>query len=293
MKKLTFGMLFITFLLFLGLGTFSNPMIANTVDTTDAQRDLYLNIITCNKPQYEMVKSIVGDKHNVEYMFLTEKESKDFIFNDETINNISNMDLFFYSGNDFEPWSGKLINKLNKSNLGTIDISRGIRVIQQQTDNGNKENIYFYPGLEEYKIVLYNIKSAIQDKDPKNRTLYEENYNKVIENIDKKINKMKENKKDLAQYKFISLDDKLDYFYRGIGISPIKVTNNKTIESVIKDNKLDPTKVIVLKDRETPMTEVGYKVVTLDRYDGNSDVQDLIEKNYKSFYDLIELNENK
>lgn len=293
MKKLTFGMLFITFILFLGLGTFSNPMIANTVDTTDAQRDLYLNIMTCNKPQYDMVKSIVGDKHNVEYMFTSEKESKDFIYKDETITNISNMDLFFYSGNDFEPWSTKLINKLNKSNLGTINISRGIRVIQGQTNNESKENPYFYSGLEEYKIVLYNIKSAIQDKDPKNRDLYEKNYNKVIEDEDKRIDKIKENRKELSEYKFISLDDKLDYFYRGIGISPIKIPSNKTIENVITENKLDPTKVIVLKDRETPMTEVGYKVVILDRFDGKSSVEDLIERNYRSFYDLIEVKENK
>lgn len=289
MKKLTYGMLFITFILFLGLGTFSNPMIANTVDTTDAERDLYLNIITCNKPQYEMVKSIVGDKHNVEYMFTNEKDSKEYVYNNETINNISNMDLFFYSGNDFEPWSTKLLSKLNKSNLGTISISRGITVIQNQVDNANKENIYFYSGLGEYKIALYNIKYAIQDKDPKNKDLYEENYNKALEDIDKRINKIKENKKDLGEYKLISLDDNLDYFYRGVGISPIKVANNKTIAATISENKLDPAKVIVLKDRETPMTEAGYKVATLDKYDGNCSVSDLIERNYKSLYDLIEI----
>ena len=62
-------MLLITFLLFLGIGVSSNPLIANTIDREDTSRDVYLNIITCNKIQYEMVKDIVGNKHNVEYMF--------------------------------------------------------------------------------------------------------------------------------------------------------------------------------------------------------------------------------
>ena len=100
MKKITFVMLAITLILFLGLGVFSNTTVANTVDDSNTERDIYLNIMTCNKPQYEMVKAIVGDKHNVEYMFKDEKQSKEFLFNDETAINISNMDLFLYSGND-------------------------------------------------------------------------------------------------------------------------------------------------------------------------------------------------
>ena len=109
-------MLLITFLLFLGIGVSSNPLIANTVDREDTSRDVYLNIITCNKIQYEMVKDIVGNKHNVEYMFNDEQASKDFKYTDETISNISNMDLFFYNGNIMEPWHDELISSLNKGN---------------------------------------------------------------------------------------------------------------------------------------------------------------------------------
>ena len=50
-------------------------------------------------------------------------------------------------------------------------------------------------GLEEYKIALYNVKAAIQDKDPKNRDLYEDNYNKLIELLDKTIDEVKINQK--------------------------------------------------------------------------------------------------
>jgi len=285
-------MLAITLILFLGLGAFSNPTVANTVDDSNTERDIYLNIMTCNKPQYEMVQAIVGDKHNVEYMFKDEKQSKEFLFNDETVINISNMDLFLYSGNDLEPWSSDLIDKLRKNNLGIIDVSRGIRDISTQVNKETKENSYFTAGLEEYKIALYNVKAAIQDKDPKNRDLYEDNYNKVIELLDKKIDEVKINKKELGDYKFIALDDNLDYFYRGLGINPIKLAD-KQIGDIITENKLDPTKVIVLKDNETLFNEEGYKVIKLTRYDGNVSTDELILRNYKAVYEIIEIKDNK
>lgn len=292
MKKITFVMLVITLILFLGLGVFSNTTVANTVDNSNTERDIYLNIMTSNKPQYAMVKALVEDKHNVEYMFKDEKQSKEFLFNDETAINISNMDLFLYSGNDLEPWSSALIDKLKKNNLGIIDVSRGIRAISTQVNRETKKNSYFTTGLEEYKIALYNVKAAIQDKDPKNRDLYEDNYNKLIELLDKTIDEVKVNKKDLGEYKFIALDDNLDYLYRGLGINPIKLEDKK-IGDIIIENKLDPTKVIVLKDSETPFVEVGYKVISLTRYDGNIGIDELILRNYKTFYEIIEIKDNK
>jgi ABC-type Zn uptake system ZnuABC Zn-binding protein ZnuA len=285
-------MLAITLILFLGLGVFSNPTVANTVDDSNTERDIYLNIITCNKPQYEMVKAIVGDKHNVEYMFKDEKQSKEFLFNDETVTNISNMDLFLYSGNDLEPWSSACIDKLKKNNLGIIDISRGIRSISTQINNETIENSYFTAGIEEYKIALYNVKAAIQDKDPKNRDLYEENYSKSIELLEKKIEDLRKDKKELGGYNFIALDDNLDYFYRGLEITPIKLSNKK-ISDIIEEQKLNPTKVIVLKDKETPFVEEGYKVINLTRYDGNISIDELILRNYNAFYEIIEKKDNK
>lgn len=285
-------MLFITLILFLGLGIFSNTIVANTVYDSNTERERYLNIMACNKPQYEMVKAIVGDKHNVEYMFKDENASKEFLFNDETVINISNMDLFLYSGNDLEPWSSSLIDKLAKSNLGTINISRGIRSISMQVNKETKDNPYFTVGLEEYKIALYNVKSAIQDKDPKNRDLYEDNYNKSIEILDKSIEEIRDNKKSLGEYQFIALDDKLDYFYRAMGIVPIKVVD-KSISDIITEQKLDPNKVIVLKDHETPVLQEGYRVANLTKYDGNVSIEELILKNYKTVYEIIEIKDNK
>lgn len=290
MKKLTFAMLFITALLYLGLENFSNPTVANTVDSVATERDLYLNIMTCNKAQYDMVKTIVNDKHNIQYMFKDEKTSKDFVYTNETIKNISNMNLFLYCGNYFEDWASKLINKLDKSKVGTINVSRGIRTLSTKIDDQNIDNPYIYSSLEEYKILLYNVMSSIQDKDAKNRTLYEENYNKEINDLEKNISEIKNNKKELSEYQFIALDDNFDYFYRELGISPIKIGKDKTLQDIITENSLDMKKIIILKDNDTPFVDPAFRVVNLVRNDANLSYKDSIIKNYRSFYDLIETN---
>ncbi|MDU2994896.1 MAG: zinc ABC transporter substrate-binding protein, partial [Clostridium sp.] len=267
------------------------PLIANTVDREDTSRDVYLNIITCNKIQYEMVKDIVGNKHNVEYMFNDEQASKDFKYTDETISNISNMDLFFYNGNIMEPWHDELISSLNKGNLGIINSSRGIRTINLTGENSGKENPYYMVGYDEYKIALYNIKVAIQEKDPKNRELYEENYNKVIKSIDEVLKTYDDKKSVVKEYSYIALDDKLDYFYRNIGISPIKL-NGKTIDDVIKENRIDPAKVIVLKDKETVTEDINFNIIELNGYSGANSARKVLLDNYNVFYNYFSVKEN-
>lgn len=284
-------MLLITFLLFLGIGVSSNPLIANTVDREDTSRDVYLNIITCNKIQYEMVKDIVGNKHNVQYMFNDEQASKDFKYTDETISNISNMDLFFYNGNIMEPWHDELISNLNKGNLGIINSSRGIRTVNFTGENSGKENPYYMVGYDEYKIALYNIKVAIQEKDPKNRELYEENYNKVIKSIDEVLKTYDDKKSVIKEYSYIALDDKLDYFYRNIGISQIKL-NGKTINQVIKENRIDPAKVIVLKDKETVFEDINFNTIELNGYSGADSARKVLLDNYNAFYNNFSVKEN-
>ena len=293
MKKLTFAMLIITFVLFLGIGRFSSPTVANIVDPVTSDRDSLLNIMTTNKMESQMVKEIAGDKHNIQYIFNGEKENENFTINDNIVNNISNMDLFLYSGNSQAKWCTELRSKLNKSSVGTIDISRGIRTSNYVVNNQTKVNPYFYIGVDEYKVILYNVKSAIQDKDPKNRDLYEKNYNRTITNLDKTITETRENKKDLSEYTFVTLDNNFDYFYKTLGINPTRLPEGQTMAQYVEEKKIDPNKLIVVKDIETPFTEQGYRVVNFQKYDNKLSIEGLIEANYKNLYDLIENNENK
>lgn len=286
MKKITFVMVLITITLSFGMSIFSSPLLANTENNNRSNnnetenRSKYLNIITVNKPQYEMVKKIVKDKHNVDYMFTNEKDINDFKYSQEVLDNVSNMDLFIYSGTTFEPWTNTFINELKKGNLGIINLSRGIRTLNYDSNGTSKENPYYFGGIEEYKIALYNVKAAIQDRDPQNRDYYEENYKKAIDEFEKQLKQYKDKLEKLKGYTFVTLDGGFEYITKSLGLNTIKLDNHELSE-FMKLNNLDSAKTIIIDDGENPSTLdlSKYNTVRLWKYYGEMSFDDLIVYN--------------
>ncbi|MBW6408864.1 metal ABC transporter substrate-binding protein [Clostridium weizhouense] len=288
MKKITFVMIIITIAFSLGIGLFSNPLLANTENNPKILRDKYLNIITVNKPQYQMVKKIVKDKHNVQYMFSNENDIKEFKYNKDVIENVSNMDLFIYTGTTFEPWANSFIGELEKGNIGIINLSRGMRLLNYDVNGSSKENPYYFEGIEAYKIALYNVKAAIQDRDPENREYYEENYNNAIKELNDKIDVYSKKIESLNSYTFLTLNNNFDYLIKDLGLNVLKL-DNREISEFIKINNLDKNKLVILKDgtEQTSMDLSKYSVVNLWKYDGNMSFDDLILYNVEVLTDLI------
>ena len=291
MKKITFAMLIITIALSFGMGVFSSPLLANTDINGNENREKFLNIMTVNKPQYDMVKKITKDKHNVEYMLTEEKDINDFKYSTSVIDNVSNMDLFIYSGTSFEPWTSTFINELKKGNLGIINLSRGIRILNYDLEGSTKENPYYFEGIEEYKIALYNVKAAIQDRDPQNRDYYEENYNKAIKELDDSLSKYKKNIELLSDYTFITLNNNFDYLIKSLNLNAMKIDDHE-ISEFIKINNLDIKKVIVVEDgeEESKIDLSEYSTVKLWKYYGKMSFDELILYNIDQISKMVEVN---
>lgn len=294
MKKITFAMIVITIALSFGMSFFSNPLLANTDNNRAENRDKYLNIMTVNKPQYDMVKKITKDRNNVEYMLTEEKDISEFKYSEDVLNNISNMDLFIYSGTSFEPWSNSLIEELKKGNVGIINLARGVRLLSYTQGSDTKENPYYFEGIEEYKIALYNVKTAIQDKDPQNRDYYEENYNDAVKELDDNLKKYSDKLKSLNEYKFITLNNDFDYLTKSLNLNTIQLDNHEMGE-FIKINNLDPKKVIIIVDGEvgTKLDLLGYNTVKLWKYYGEYSFDDLILYNVQELAKLAPEKDDK
>jgi zinc/manganese transport system substrate-binding protein len=287
-------MIIITIALSFGMSFFSNPLLANTDNNKAENRDKYLNIMTVNKPQYDMVKKITKDRNNVEYMLTEEKDISEFKYSEDVLNNISNMDLFIYSGTSFEPWSNSLIDELKKGNVGIINLARGIRILSYTQGSDTKENPYYFEGIEEYKIALYNVKAAIQDKDPQNRDYYEENYNEAVKQLDDNLKKYSDKLKSLSEYKFITLNNDFDYLTKSLNLNTIQLDNHEMGE-FIKINNLDPKKVIIIVDGEvgTKLDLSGYNTVKLWKYYGEYSFDDLILYNVQELAKLAPEKDDK
>ncbi|MDV4151467.1 zinc ABC transporter substrate-binding protein [Clostridium sp. AL.422] len=245
MKKLTYTLVIFTSILFFGLTFSYNPFMANPTDELDEKKDTYLNILTVNKEIYDMVKNLVGDKHNVEYLFNSEKEMKEFEINENVINNVLNMDLFIYNGLGYEEWIDEILENSKNSDVGVINASRGIRPITQSLSKENEENPYYLVGFNEYKIALYNIKIALQERDIENRSYYEDNYNSITQGLDEFLSESKEELNKYKGYSIFTNTDKFDYLFRELEIQVNKV---KDIKEEIKEDEFK--NIIFIYDKE-------------------------------------------
>lgn len=238
-KKITFIMIIVNVIFFMLLNLNKKPVAIATLASDVAQREVYLNIMTTDRIIYNMAKDIAQDKHNVQYMFKDKKECNDFKFTEDTLENISNMDLFLYAGSGNEPWMNDFISKLKKGKVGIINTSRGIKILSYDTPKvvNNfeiKENPNFVLSPKEYKIMLYNLKSAIQDKDPKNREFYEKNYESAkntLELNEEEVIKLKDDLKTVDLYTF---SDDLDYLNNYLALNVTKI-DTKIDDKGIKD----------------------------------------------------------
>ena len=288
MKKLTYALVIFTFILFLGLTFSYNPLMANPTDVLDKEKDVYLNILTVNKEIYKMTKALVGNKHNVEYLFNNEKEVKEFKISDNVIDNILNMDLFIYNGLGYEPWINDIVDSAKSSNVGIINMSRGIRTITKDLSVGYEENPYYLLGFNEYKIALYNIKTALQERDIKNRNYYEENYNKLVKELDEFLTKSKEEIKLYEDYSIVTNTDKFDYLLRELGLQAIKIKDN---EEDIDVSKVD--KIIFIYDKDNENIDDLKKTMKSEyTYIGLSSEEDT-DVLTKNIIDIIEGIKNK
>ncbi|MDQ0148755.1 metal ABC transporter substrate-binding protein [Eubacterium multiforme] len=289
MKKLTAAMLIITAAFFLGIGGVSKTLMADTSENEKNNRDVYLNIITVNKPEYEMVKEIAGDKHNIEYMFKNTKDIKDYKYDENTLKNISNMDLFFYSGAGNENATiNNMINGLDKSNLGVVNLSRGIRELKYKVDGKDIQNPYYYLGIPEYKIMLYNAKAALQEKDPANRDYYEGNYNKLVKSIDESKSSFDKNTKGIDKYTFVLENKKLEYFFKGLGINFKVLPEKSSLEDYAKDNNLNVKDIVFVKSEDSKYKgKEDVKIINLDSFNDNKEFKKIINDNMKQLEDLV------
>ena len=268
MKRVTFAMLFITTIILFITGILPNNSFVSANDTNKN----HLNIVTTNKIQYEMVKEIVGKKHNVQFLFKDENDLLTYEYNKNILYDYD-IDMFFYIGKGYEKWTDDIIKEINKNKVTIVDTSRGIR----------GDNPYYWTGVKEYEIALYNIKTAIQDIDPINKKYYDDRYNDVLDNLHHEIKNILKQSKKVDSKIYISIDNKLNYFYNYIDLN-VNNINEDEVEEYIRKNNIDRDDVVILKDINTESHLTGYNIINLYSYSTGWSVSELIIHNYKEIY---------
>lgn len=257
----------------------------------------YLRIVTSNKLLYYMVKDIVKDRHDVDYMMSAEEDQWSFMFSKDSIENISKKDVFIYFGAGFEPWADEFVDTVNKDRVTITNSTRGVRLLTLNEPRiyGNSElrnNPYFWFDPNDYKIVLSNIKTAIQEKDPKKRDIYEDNFKEAIKVLDEIDNKLLEDVDQYKEYSFVTVNDDFDYFFNHIDINPLKLSNGEDVikfEEKLKDETDIEKQVILLYDDELTLSVSSYKdllnnvrvrKIKVKKYSTDKSIVEMLRENY-------------
>ena len=241
MKKNIFLLLVLCLVFFSGCANNTADNGTAEVDTdVQTQEQVQLDIVATDRILYYMVKDIVGEKHNVDYMFNNMDSLLYFKFTDDSLYNIAKMDLFIYMGASYEPWGGSFADQINKSKVGIINASRGVNVIPFSGEVAYneyvvRENPYYLMNYDNYKIALLNIKNSIQDKDPKNRDIYEQNFNEAINRTELEQRNIIETISKLSDYTFVYSEDRLDYLVNYYSLNSIKVVGDGDYTDQLKD----------------------------------------------------------
>ncbi|HEY5562936.1 MAG TPA: zinc ABC transporter substrate-binding protein [Clostridiaceae bacterium] len=229
------------------------------------EKEVSLDIMTTNKQLYYMTKEIVGENHNLDYMFEDTLSQWDYTFTEDSLSNIGKQDLFIYNGAGFEPWIGDFLDKLNKGKVGAIDASRGISLINYSENlkyNSQvfKVNPYYWLDPGDYKVAMSNIKNSIEDKDPHKRSYYEKNFAtslKQIEILDKEMSSYLDKFKEDT---FLVVGDNLDYFIKYYGLKTIKIgeskLNQQTELDKIGKKIMEAKKVVLLNSNLVDITTI-------------------------------------
>lgn len=269
----------------------------NTSDNEEEniKKEVYLDIVTTDKNLYNIIKEIVKDKHYVEYIFKNREELINYKIKEDTLENMSNKDLFFYVGAGFEPWIDDFLSKLDKNKVGVVNVSRGSKLIPYEKEvkfenKVLKDNPYYFLNLNNYKIVLSNTKNAIQDKDPSNRDFYEKNFSNMLKRIEGYEDEFSKISDKTSEFVFIVDEDKLDYFIKYLNLNILKIkrdekdkiTNEKEVEDICKRIKkmyILSSSNDILKNNEKLLDKYKVKPLLLKIYDNDILYEDMIQYN--------------
>lgn len=173
----------------------------------DITKSNNLVVYTTIYPEYDFVSHIVKDKMEVKRLIGPGVEIHTYEPSGKDMVNISNSDLFVYTGDIMEPWVNQVINSISDYNVKIVDTSKNIDMINLEefmekysllNDNHENESHDEHSNLDGHIwlnpknacIMIDTILENIIKIDNKNKTFYEKNaneYKNEILELDKEI----------------------------------------------------------------------------------------------------------
>ena len=145
-------------------------------------------------PHYDFARQIVGDKAEVTLLLPPGTESHTFDPSTVDIYNITNSDIFIYTGKNMEAWAERVISSLSSNGPIIVDASSGIELLHSShsghDDHEHSLDPHIWLNPQYAATMVDTILEAICQADPANAEFYRanaESYKKEILKLDSDI----------------------------------------------------------------------------------------------------------
>lgn len=232
-----------------------------------------IQVTTSISPVKEFTELIGGEKVEVYSLVPDNVEPHDVDLKPKDFEKLIKSKLFIYNGLGMEDWLDQVQEQIDGKDIISVDTSKSGNSIE--TDG--KVDPHQWLSLKEAINQCNNIKEALIDIDPDNKSYYEENYNKVKADFDALYNEYLPKFESLDNKNFVTSHEAFGYLCRDFGLTQRALNDlfgegeitPKKLESLVDYCKEEGITTIFSeeedsqKEAETLANEIGGKVTPI------------------------------
>lgn len=263
LKKLLFLCLAIPFAAVALLGCSRNERPSYTGESK-------LKVVTTLFPYYDFTRQVAGDKVELTMVVPAGMDSHSFEPTPADVQVIREADVLICNGGALEHWLSQVLNAVDSGSMAVVTGMDQVNAVQEELVEGMEEEKHHedddgHGGDIEYDehiwtspvnamILVESIRDTLSEKDPENRSYYEErakSYLEKLKKLDDEFRKVTENKKrdmivvgDKFPFRYLADEYGLSYRAAFSGCSTDTEPSARTIAYLIDKMRLEQIPVI-------------------------------------------------
>ena len=235
-----------------------------------------IKIVATFYPMYIIAENITEGAKNIELDLMADVNVgclHDYTLTTEDMKKVEDADIFISNGLGMESFIDKIIE--SNGSMKTIDSSKDI---QNLISEGEEINPHLWTSIEKYISQVENISDGLQESDPDNAEIYEQNKVEYINELEQLKSEFEEQLGKLKGEKAICLNEAFEYLGQELGMDLMVVETDheeSTISAEELKNIIDTSKAenidMILIDKndnksnaETIANETGAKIYELN-----------------------------
>ena len=235
-----------------------------------------IKIVASFYPIYIITENITGGAKNIELDLMADVNVgclHDYTLTTEDMKKVEDADIFISNGLGMESFIDKIIE--SNGSMKTIDSSKDI---QNLISEGEETNPHLWTSIEKYISQVENISEGLQESDPDNAEIYEQNAVEYINELEQLKSEFEEQLGKLKGEKAICLNEAFEYLGQELGMDLMVVETDheettisaEELKNIIDTSKAENIDMILIdkndnkSNAETIANETGAKICELN-----------------------------